>query len=736
VAQKEYIDAIRNFDIVFGIGPAGTGKCVAGSSLVLTTRGLLPIASLAEGTVPGEYRPIDLEVASLSGVERASHVYNGGRSRTLRVRTRLGLEIEATPEHPLLRVRPDGALAWQRAEELRARDFIAVQRGQAPLGRATEIRFAYRADRRQEHATAISVEELHALGFSCAEISDIEDGEANVYDLTVPGSHSFCANGFVNHNTYLAMAMAIAELMKNSFARIILTRPAVEAGEKLGFLPGDLAEKVNPYLRPLYDALHDMVDFDRARRMVERGTIEVAPLGFMRGRAQPVTSRVLTHLGWRRIGELEPGDYVIGSDGRATQVLGVYPQGQKEVFRLTTTDRASTRCCADHLWAVLTPQDRWRGKVPRVLTLREMLGRLRSAHQHRFELPILSAPVRFAPCAVPLDPYALGLLLGDGCLTGSTTPAFATGDAELACYLESSLEGIEVAHKAGVDYVLRHRMGGRGGLRIPNPITVAARSLGLCGARSSTKFVPPEYLFNAPDVRLAVLQGLLDTDGGPVVQDGRSCRIHFCTTSSQLRDDVVFLVRSLGGVAYWRTRAAEGRKPGRARGRDVAHRSDAYVVDIRLPAGVVPFRLGRKAEKYAAMGGGRPMRFVRSIEPAGSEECVCIRVAAPDSLYVTDDFLLTHNTLNDSFVILDEAQNTTTEQMKMFLTRLGYGSKAVVTGDVTQIDLPQGKASGLKEAAAILQGIPGIRFITFTERDVVRHPLVQEIITAYDRAER
>jgi phosphate starvation-inducible PhoH-like protein len=84
--------------------------------------------------------------------------------------------------------------------------------------------------------------------------------------------------------TYLAMAMAVAELMKNNFVRIILTRPAVEAGEKLGFLPGDLAEKVNPYLRPLYDALHDMVDFDRARKLVERGTIEVAPLAFMRGR--------------------------------------------------------------------------------------------------------------------------------------------------------------------------------------------------------------------------------------------------------------------------------------------------------------------------------------------------------------------------------------------------------------------------------------------------------------------
>src|SRR5213595_4212468 len=84
-------------------------------------------------------------------------------------------------------------------------------------------------------------------------------------------------------------------------------------------------------------------------------------------------------------------------------------------------------------------------------------------------------------------------------------------------------------------------------------------------------------------------------------------------------------------------------------------------------------------------------------------------------------------TLNDSFVILDEAQNTTTEQMKMFLTRLGYGSKAVITGDVTQVDLPAGKLSGLKEARGILRNIPGIRFVDFTERDVVRHPLVQEI---------
>ncbi|MBN2467229.1 MAG: PhoH family protein [Deltaproteobacteria bacterium] len=84
--------------------------------------------------------------------------------------------------------------------------------------------------------------------------------------------------------TYLAMAMAVAALLNKDLERIILTRPAIEAGEKLGFLPGDMVEKVNPYLRPLYDALHDMMDYEKASRLIQRGVIEVAPLAFMRGR--------------------------------------------------------------------------------------------------------------------------------------------------------------------------------------------------------------------------------------------------------------------------------------------------------------------------------------------------------------------------------------------------------------------------------------------------------------------
>jgi phosphate starvation-inducible PhoH-like protein len=91
-------------------------------------------------------------------------------------------------------------------------------------------------------------------------------------------------------------------------------------------------------------------------------------------------------------------------------------------------------------------------------------------------------------------------------------------------------------------------------------------------------------------------------------------------------------------------------------------------------------------------------------------------------------------TLNDAFVILDEAQNTTPEQMKMFLTRLGFGSRAVVTGDITQIDLPTGRASGLVEAIDILKAVEGIRFVRFSDRDVVRHPIVQAIVKAYEAA--
>ena len=535
--------------------------------------------------------------------------------------------------------------------------------------------------------------------------------------------------------TYLAMAKAVQALQAKQVNRIILTRPAVEAGERLGYLPGTLSEKIDPYLRPLYDALHDMVDPDSIPRLITSGVIEVAPLAYMRGRAQPVDTLVPTPDGYQQMGRLQVGDLVIGSDGSPTPVLGVYPQGRKPVYRVTTQDGASTRACGEHLWFVRTRDDFAHRKPGRVLQTKDMIGRIRRGHIRRFELP-MAGPVEYEPRDLPVDPYALGLLLGDGCLTTATTPSFSTRDPELAKALGAALPDVELHQNRPGDYVLyRAGRGGRGGVITENPMTQVLRDVGLAGTHSTTKFIPVMYLHNSVDVRLAVLQGLLDTDGGPVRQRGRSCRIQYTTCSSRLRDDVVYLVRSLGGVAYVSTRKAAGRAPGRAKGRPIFHRSDAHIIDIRLPAGMQPFRLRRKADVFAATRGGRPMRMIDSIQPAGEAECVCIAVGAKDSLYLTEDFLVTHNTLNDAFVVLDEAQNTSAEQMKMLLTRLGFGTKMVVTGDITQIDLPAGQRSGLKVVRDILDGIEDLHFCHLTSHDVVRHKLVSKIVDAYEKHE-
>src|SRR5207248_9784390 len=125
------------------------------------------------------------------------------------------------------------------------------------------------------------------------------------------------------------------------------------------------------------------------------------------------------------------------------------------------------------------------------------------------------------------------------------------------------------------------------------------------------------------------------------------------------------------------------------------------------------------------------MRYIDAIEPDGVAETVCISVAAPDSLYLTDDFILTHNTLNQAVIILDEGQNTTVPQMKMFLTRMGHGSKIIVTGDVTQVDLPHTTRNGLHDAMHRLRDIDRIAIVYLDESDIVRNPLVQQILRAY-----
>ena len=293
---------------------------------------------------------------------------------------------------------------------------------------------------------------------------------------------------------------------------------------------------------------------------MERGTIEVAPLAFMRGRAQPVSTPVLTPEGFRPIGDLQSAISSSARTASRRRCSACTRRAGQQVFRVHTQDGASTLCCAEHLWHVYTASTADAAKPGRVLETQEMIGRLRAFHQHRFELPVVSAPVEFEHQPVPMDPYALGLLLGDGCITTKTTPSFSTHDPELARALEDALDGIELdraegrrlrppdvhGHRARRD---RHEPGDRGPARarsrrhdVEHEVRPRELPLQFAGGAARGPARSARHRWRARHTA------------------GRSCRVSYTTCSERLRDDVLFLVRSLGGVAYWRCRPAEGRR--------------------------------------------------------------------------------------------------------------------------------------------------------------------------------
>jgi hypothetical protein len=158
--QRAYLEQIETHDMVFGIGPAGTGKCLSGDSLVLTHRGMIEIGQLASGTQAGESVPIELTIHGVEGPEPATRFYDGGESDTLRITTRLGYCIEATPEHPLLVLEPEGELAWRRADALKVGDTVALQRGQRLFGNTVGLGWTAHFGPHAHRAKPVNVEAL------------------------------------------------------------------------------------------------------------------------------------------------------------------------------------------------------------------------------------------------------------------------------------------------------------------------------------------------------------------------------------------------------------------------------------------------------------------------------------------------------------------------------------------------------------------------------------------------
>lgn len=358
------------------------------------------------------------------------------------------------------------------------------------------------------------------------------------------------------------------------------------------------------------------------------------------GKEQPKSLVIPTPTGNRVWGSLRPGDYVFGRNGKPTRVLEVFDNGVKDIYRVTFDDGTSTLCGAEHLWTVrgraARRYDREHGlEQPtwQTLTTTELLKkRIKLPHGkcsplRQWELPKID-PVEYTQKDLPVHPYIMGMWLGDGCRTN----------------LDINSTHTEVIHKIRelADVSVHHNKSRPGSKTIVvHGLRRHLESLGLWGHKSSTKFIPQIYLEASIEDRLELFRGLMDSDG-ECKQEGQLC---FGSTSKALVDGMGFLIRSLGGKA--RTNRKVKKTFYRDKQGNKVPCKDFYRVSIAMPSGVVPFlSVPKRAERYNGISEERYLtRWIDSIELTETkEECMCITVEAEDGLYLTNDFIVTHNT--------------------------------------------------------------------------------------------
>ncbi len=353
------------------------------------------------------------------------------------------------------------------------------------------------------------------------------------------------------------------------------------------------------------------------------------------GKGGVITEKILTPSGWVRYGDIRVGDRAIGSDGLPTRVTGVYRRGVLPVYRVTFNDRTSVTVDGDHLWAVRSNNDQFRGKGFRVMETRSLASDLAIANGNlKWRIPLVQ-PIHFDDGeALQVDPYLLGVLLGDGGLTQSGV-GFCCGDEDTPIEVAKVLPPGTSLNRVNDNTGATERWTIAGVTGGSNPLLDSLRELGMMGHAAPTKRIPRQYMFATPDQRLSLLQGLMDTDGEVRESDGW---MGYSSASKGLVEDIAFVVQSLGGVARYSVKE----KTKYIHNGEVRYGLPSHKLTISLP----PHLRGvRSLPRWAAKAKYLPNRVIKSIEPAGYEEVVCIAVDAPDRLYVTEHCIVTHNTI-------------------------------------------------------------------------------------------
>lgn len=348
------------------------------------------------------------------------------------------------------------------------------------------------------------------------------------------------------------------------------------------------------------------------------------------GKAQPLDSIVLTTRGWIKFRDLTLGDLVYGSDGRPHALRGIFNRGIRNTLRISFSDGSQTVTCDEHIWTIKDKS--WRQH--RNVTAREL-------HNHiGASIPTVKA-VQHTERSFSIDPYVLGCLLGDATMRAGGL-RITSADAEIVDEIKKRLgQSFDLRHIKNTtnkyDYAIvdLKRPGGRNRLRGDLNL------LGFDRCYSHDKFIPEQYKFGSIHQRLELLQGLMDTDG-TVTKNNAST---FTSTSQRLAQDVEYIVRSLGGHARTKKRPRSYTKSGSG---ERFNARDAYTVVVILE--VCPFRLTRKAARWR--GHTYLLRRIVKVEDAGKQEVACISVESDDRLYVTNDFILTHNTYLGAAILL------------------------------------------------------------------------------------
>lgn len=371
-----------------------------------------------------------------------------------------------------------------------------------------------------------------------------------------------------------------------------------------------------------------------------------------RGKEQPISSLVLSDKGFIRMGDVTLDTKVFGCDGKLHPVTGIYPQGVKDVYEITFSDGTTARCGLEHLWKVVDMDHMELHKnAPKeeVLTTECLLSRsLLSGRNRKFRYKIpVCKPIEFERKDTFISPYLMGCLLGDGCFSGKHYISITSADNLIIDIFKNELlknnyklSPKKCKNNKCIDFdILPINRGYK------NKYVDEIKKLNLLGTYSDTKFIPDVYLYNDVESRTALLQGLLDTDGGlhkSKQRDGQiSYSLEFSTTSAKLRDDIIWLVQSLGGTATYIRRASQYKDK-----HDIIKKClDHYRIKIRLPEEIIPFKLDRKLIPYKNTMHIQPYRYIAHIEKLDKkEECQCIMVGSEEHLYITDNFIVTHNT--------------------------------------------------------------------------------------------